>query len=179
MGTTPVQSICVHGKYIKRMYIQCWYRFMSRKPISKYSYGWKHIKHLWLECSHRNTNKSLFRLVFCHIALWWIYNAQIRLYQWDFIYLLLFFASVHGFMHEISDFLLYNNLFIYQVLCTLISRIRSLYSFLWVGAMTTILSFPLENQNQACLSFLWGFEHIVETCKQKLINTLTCWHCCE
>ena len=44
---------------------------------------------------------------------------------------LLFLASVHGFMHETSDFLLNNNLFIYQVLCTLIYRRRSLYSFLW------------------------------------------------
>ena len=36
-------------------------------------------------------------------------------------------------MHETSDlFLLYNNLFIYQVLCTLIYRRRSLYSFLFV-----------------------------------------------
>ena len=43
---------------------------------------------------------------------------------------LLFIASVHGFMHETSDFLLYNNLFIYQVLCTLIYRRHSLYSFL-------------------------------------------------
>ena len=33
-------------------------------------------------------------------------------------------------MHETSDFLFYNNLFIYQVLCTLIYRRRSLYSFL-------------------------------------------------
>ena len=33
-------------------------------------------------------------------------------------------------MHETSDFLLYDNLFIYQVLCTLIHRRRSLYSFL-------------------------------------------------
>ena len=34
-------------------------------------------------------------------------------------------------MHETSyDFLLYNNLFIYQVLSTLIYRRRSLYSFL-------------------------------------------------
>ena len=36
-------------------------------------------------------------------------------------------------MHETSDFfLLYNNLSIYQVLCTLIYRRRSLYSFLFV-----------------------------------------------
>ena len=40
--------------------------------------------------------------------------------------------SVHGFMHETSDFLLYNNLFIYQVHVTLIYRRRSLYSFLLV-----------------------------------------------
>ena len=33
-------------------------------------------------------------------------------------------------MHETSDFLLYNNLFIYQVLCALIYRRRSLYYFL-------------------------------------------------
>ena len=34
-------------------------------------------------------------------------------------------------MHETSDdFLLYNNLFIYQLLCTLIYRRRSLDSFL-------------------------------------------------
>ena len=40
-------------------------------------------------------------------------------------------ASVHGFMHGSGDFfLLYDNLFIYQVLCTLINRRRSLYSFL-------------------------------------------------
>ena len=32
-------------------------------------------------------------------------------------------------MYATSDFLLYNNLFIYQVLCTLIYRRRSLYSF--------------------------------------------------
>ena len=38
-------------------------------------------------------------------------------------------ASVHGFMHETSDFVLYNNIFIYKVLCTLIYRRRSLYSF--------------------------------------------------
>ena len=36
-------------------------------------------------------------------------------------------------MHETSDdfFSLYNNLFIYQVLCTLIYRRRSLYYFLY------------------------------------------------
>ena len=44
--------------------------------------------------------------------------------EWYFIYLL-FLASVHGFMHETSDFLLYNNLFIYQILSTLIYRRRS------------------------------------------------------
>ena len=49
--------------------------------------------------------------------------------EWYFIYLL-FLAPVHGFMHENSDFLLYNNLFIYQLLCTLIYRRRSLDSFL-------------------------------------------------
>ena len=38
--------------------------------------------------------------------------------------------SVHGFMHETNDFLLYNNVFIYQVLWTPIYRRRSLYSFL-------------------------------------------------
>ena len=42
---------------------------------------------------------------------------------------LLFLASVHGSMHETSNFLLYNNLLIYQVLCTLIYRRRSLNSF--------------------------------------------------
>ena len=47
------------------------------------------------------------------------------------MYLLLFPAQVHGFMHETSDFFLfYDNLFICQVLCTLIYRRRSLYSFL-------------------------------------------------
>ena len=49
--------------------------------------------------------------------------------EWYFIYLL-FLAWVHGFMHETSDFLLYNNLLIYQVLCALIYRRRSLYYFL-------------------------------------------------
>ena len=49
--------------------------------------------------------------------------------EWYFIYLLIL-ASVHGFMHETSDFLLYNNRFIYQVLCTLIYHRHSLYSFL-------------------------------------------------
>ena len=34
-------------------------------------------------------------------------------------------------MHETSDFLLYDNIFIYQVLCTLIYLRRSLYSFLF------------------------------------------------
>ena len=38
--------------------------------------------------------------------------------------------ATHGFMLQTSDFLLYNNLFIYQVLCTLIYRGRSLYSVL-------------------------------------------------
>ena len=33
-------------------------------------------------------------------------------------------------MHETSDLLLYSNIFIYQVLCTLIYRRRSLHSFL-------------------------------------------------
>ena len=33
-------------------------------------------------------------------------------------------------MYETSDFLLCNNIYIYQVLCTLIYRRRSLYSFL-------------------------------------------------
>ena len=42
----------------------------------------------------------------------------------------LFIASVHGFMHETIDFFYYNNLSIYQVLCALIYRRRSLYSFL-------------------------------------------------
>ena len=55
--------------------------------------------------------------------------------EWDFIYLLLFLALVHGFMHETSDFLIYNNLFIYQVLYTLIYRRRSLYSFLLYGSV--------------------------------------------
>ena len=48
--------------------------------------------------------------------------------EWDFIYLKLFLASVHGFMHETSDcFLLHNNLFIYQLLCALIYRRRSFF----------------------------------------------------
>ena len=42
-------------------------------------------------------------------------------------------------------FLLYNNLFIYQVLCTLIYRRRSLYSFLSaLGAFQHIMSQVLE-----------------------------------
>ena len=63
--------------------------------------------------------------------------------EWYFIYLL-FLASVHGFMYETSDFLLCNNLFIYQVLCTLIYRRRSLYSFLLDGSRhicTSLLSY--------------------------------------
>ena len=53
--------------------------------------------------------------------------------EWDFIYVLLVLVPVHGFMHETSDFLLYNNLFIYQILCTLIYRRRSLLLFLIGG----------------------------------------------
>ena len=59
-----------------------------------------------------------------------IYESWYVSLEWDFIYLLLFLASVHGFMHETSDFLLYNNLFAYQVLCTLIYRRRSPLLFL-------------------------------------------------
>ena len=48
-------------------------------------------------------------------------------------------------MHETSDFLLYNNIFIYQVLCTLVYRRRSLYSFLlFIIHVSTI------NQNCDC-----------------------------
>ena len=51
--------------------------------------------------------------------------------QWDFIYFILFPASVNGFMHETNDFFkIYNNLFIHQLLCRLIYRRHSLYSFL-------------------------------------------------
>ena len=38
-------------------------------------------------------------------------------------------------MHETSDFLLYDNLFIYQVLCTLIYRRPSLYSSFLLGLL--------------------------------------------
>ena len=39
-------------------------------------------------------------------------------------------ASSVNISHKLVIFLLYNNLFIYQVLCTLIYRRRSLYSFI-------------------------------------------------
>ena len=65
---------------------------------------------------------STFRLTFQNES--WYVSLE-----WYFIYLL-FLSSVHGFMHETSDFLLYINIFIYQVLCTLIYRRRNLYSFL-------------------------------------------------
>ena len=41
-------------------------------------------------------------------------------------------------MHETSDFLIYNNIFKYQVLCTLIYHRRSLYSFLLRDAIDII-----------------------------------------
>ena len=64
---------------------------------------------------------STFRLTFENES--WYVNLE-----WDFIYLKLFLASVHGFMHATSDcFLLHNNLFIYQLLCTLIYRRRSFF----------------------------------------------------
>ena len=44
-------------------------------------------------------------------------------------------------MHETSEFLLFNNLFIYQVLCTPIYRRRSLYSFLKDGSALSNNSF--------------------------------------
>ena len=47
--------------------------------------------------------------------------------------------SVHGFMNETIDFLLYNNLFKYQVLCTLIHRRRSLNSFIYTSHKSIIL----------------------------------------
>ena len=56
-------------------------------------------------------------------------SCMIASLEWDFIYLLSFLASVHGFVHETSDFLLHNNFFIYQLFRILIYRRRSLYSF--------------------------------------------------
>ena len=74
----------------------------------------------WTTCLLHDS--PLFRLTFKNES--WYVSLD-----WYFTYLL-FLASVHGFMHETSDFLLYNSLFIYQVFCTLIYRRRSLTSFL-------------------------------------------------
>ena len=50
-------------------------------------------------------------------------------------------------MHKASDFLFYNNAFIYQVLCILIYRRRNLYSvLLYVQSVKLILIF-IENYN--------------------------------
>ena len=83
-------------------------------------------------------------------------------------------------MHETSDFLLYNNLFIYQVLCTLISRRcsrnsfllplrQSRYSFKWKGRFSAdakpVLVRQVERRHKAgfgaaglgtAQSWFWG-----------------------
>ena len=65
-----------------------------------------------------------------HILKWELV-CKFGMMEWDFIYLLLFLALVHGFMHETSDYiLLYKNVFIYQVLCIVTYCRCSLYSFL-------------------------------------------------
>ena len=75
---------------------------------------------------------------------------------------LLFLASVHGFMHETSDFvLLYNNLFIYQVLCTLIYRRRSLYSFLLNGEFRVNVTCSSHIDTHDILPFTWTFSHFL------------------
>ena len=55
-------------------------------------------------------------------------------------------------MHETSDdfFLLYNNLFIYQVLCTLIYRRHSLYSFLLADNYTWTLEMDIDTIDSQC-----------------------------
>ena len=60
------------------------------------------------------------------------FKMRVGMYVWiDISYIYYYFLPrFTGFMHETSDFLLYNNLFIYQVLCRLIYSKRSLYSFL-------------------------------------------------
>ena len=76
-----------------------------------------------------------------------------------------FLPLVHGFMHETSDFLLYNNLFIYQVRCTVIYRRRSLYSSLlctlgnlpdWtlVSSWAPILNHTHDHKSSAIQCFL-------------------------
>ena len=86
------------------------------KDVDKYGYDWwvGRITKLWRQdyvCGKEDNKR--------YVSL-----------EWYFIYLLLFLASVHGFTHETSDFLLFNNILIYQVLCTLVYRRRSFYSFL-------------------------------------------------
>ena len=65
-------------------------------------------------------------MVVCYIS--YFHGHFIALFSRN-IYLS-FIASVHGFVYETSDFLLYDTFFIYQVLCTLIYRRSNLYSFL-------------------------------------------------
>ena len=57
------------------------------------------------------------------------YVCKLGMMEWDSIYSSLFLTLVHGFMRETSDILLYNNLLMYQVLCTVIYIKIILYSF--------------------------------------------------
>ena len=59
-------------------------------------------------------------------------NMEFRYLIWsDISYIYNFLPRFTVSCMKLVIFLLYNNLFIYQVLCTLIYRRRSLYSFLW------------------------------------------------
>ena len=85
--------------------------------------NWFSLRRLWPWMNHLPPAwQSTFRLTFQNES--WYVSLE-----WYFIYLL-FLASVLGFTYETSDFLIINNLFIYQVLCTLIYPRCSLYSLL-------------------------------------------------
>ena len=58
---------------------------------------------------------------------------------------------------KLVNFLLYNNLFIYQVLCTLIYRRRILYSFLYTHIISPV---SLHLYDKGCRKLSWnGFLH--------------------
>ena len=76
------------------------------------------------------------------------FKMRIGMYVWSdisYIYYYYFLPPFTVSCMQLVIFILYNNLFIYQILCTPIYRRRSLYSFLWENMLN--LTHTLTQQN--------------------------------
>ena len=93
------------------------------------------------------------------------FKMRVDMYVWsDISYIYNFLLRFTVSCIKLVIFLLYNHIFIYQVLCTLIYRRRSLYSFLFVLPMTSRCAFQVRLRSRLTgliERYLYGGEFVI------------------